>query len=130
MQNRSENAVAKSHGQISPRALKHLQHFNKKTAEKLANRISVFSAQLRTESDPKKRCQIFRWIAEWEKEQLALLRGWRNSKIREDLKEEMPATIRAMDEVLEVKRESRRDDIIGRKYREAGRLINRLKRAI
>lgn len=123
---RSENAISKGRGQISQMALKGLKAFHKKTVEKLANRITVFSALLRKETDPKKRDRLTRWLAEWKEEWRKLESGWKNSRIRSDMAEDYPASTRAMDEVLEVNQRNDESDI-ERGYREAGRIIKRNK---
>lgn len=125
MQNRSEKAIA-GRGQISSSAQKSLKKFHQRTAEKLVRRISCFTTLLRRETDPKKRCQLKHSIAGWRAEMQALYDGWMRSRIRSDMAEDYPATMRAMDEVLRVKLESRSDDIKS-KYRRAGRIIDRLK---
>lgn len=131
---RSENAMGKSGGRIGSEALKSLRAFNKQTAEKLFRRINSFSNLLKKTTDPKKRCQITRWIADWRAEQRSLFHGWKNSRIRSDMAEDFPATMRGMDEVLSGFEREARSDVklnrqreIDRKYRLAGRIINRNK---
>lgn len=125
---RSENAMSKTRGQIGPSALKGLQAFHKRTADKLARQISCFTNLLKETTDPKKQSQITRWLAGWGRERSTLYHRWMKSRVRSGMIEDYPYTTKMMDEVLEFNQNSASDKT-EREYRKAGQLIRRLKSA-